>query len=214
MNWENFILIASGLQWTLIVTVCSFVLGALLAIPLCAMHVSRSPFLHFPAVWTIVVLRSIPPIVWLFLLYFGLGSGIIKMGSVQAAIVALSLITAANLAEIYRGGLRSIHHGQFDAAEALALPRWSEFLDVAAPQLFRVALPSAVTYLIGLLKESAIVSTIGVTDIAYFSNFVARREFDSLSIFALAAVLYIVVSLPVAALARYTDARLRKKVAR
>lgn len=214
MNGENLLLIASGLQWTLVVTMGAFLLGALLAIPLCAMNVSRSALLHFPAVWIIVTLRSIPPIVWLFLLYFGLGSGIIRIGSVPAAIIALGLITAANLAEIYRGGLRSIHHGQIDASRALALPRWSEFKDVIAPQLFRVTLPSAATYFIGLLKDSAIASTIGVTEVAYFANYVARREFESLGVFALAAALYILVSLPVAALARITDARLRRKVAR
>lgn len=214
MSWSNFLLIASGLQWTLVLTVGSFIFGALLAAPLCWMRVSRSPLLNAVAISVIVVLRSIPPVVWLFLLYFGLGSGIVKIGSVEAAIIALGLITAANLAEIYRGGLKSIHRGQFDAAQALALARWSEFVDVVAPQLFRVTLPSSVTYFIGLLKDSAIASTIGVTEVAYFSNFVARREFDSLSVFALAAALYILVSLPVAAFARYTDARLRRKVAR
>lgn len=214
MTGENALLIASGVISTLGVTAGAFLLGAAVGIPICAMHVSKSKFLHGLAVTLIVVLRSVPPIVWIFLLYFGIGSGILPMGSMQAAILALGVITAANMAEIYRGALHSIHAGQWDAAHALGLPRKSEFIDVLAPQVMRVAMPSAATYAIGLLKESAIASTIGVAEIAYLANFLAKKQFnDALEIFAFAGALYILISLPIAALARVADSRLRMKVA-
>lgn len=214
MTLDGILLIAGGIYWTIIVTVCAFVLGAALGVPICAMNVSRSRLLHAVAVVLIVILRSVPPIVWIFLLYFGIGSGYLKIGPVPAAIIALGLITAANMAEIYRGALKSIHPGQWDASHALGLPVWSEFVDVMVPQLFRVSLPSATTYLIGLLKDSAIASTIGVMEITYLAGFLAGKQFNSaLEIFAFAGALYILISLPLAATARIADARLRSKVA-
>lgn len=214
MTAESAFLIASGIYWTVIVTAGAFVLGAALGVPICAMHVSRSRLLHGLAVLLIVVLRSVPPIVWIFLLYFGIGSGLMTVGPVPAAIVALGVITAANMAEIYRGALRSIHPGQWDACHALGLPALSQFCDVMVPQLFRVTLPSATTYFIGLLKDSAIASTIGVAEIAYLANFLAKKQFNAaLEIFGFAGALYILVSLPLAAVARMADARMRAKVA-
>jgi polar amino acid transport system permease protein len=214
MTLDGLLLIAGGIYWTLVVTVCSFLLGAALGVPICAMRVSRSRVLNGVSVSLIVLLRSVPPIVWIFLLYFGLGSGFLSINPVPAAIIALGMITAANMAEIYRGALSSIHPGQWDASHALSLPAWSEFFDVMVPQLFRVTLPSATTYLIGLLKDSAIASTIGVAEIAYLANFLANKQFNaSLQIFAFAGALYILISLPLAAVARLADAWLRSKVA-
>jgi len=214
MTAAGALLIASGIWWTLVVAGGSFALGAVLGIPVCALHVSRSRSLHLLAVALIVMLRSVPPIVWIFLLYFGIGSGLMQIGPVVSAVVALGLITAVNMAEIYRGALRSIHAGQWDACHALGLPGWSSFKDVLVPQLFRVTLPSATTYLIGLLKDSAIASTIGVVEITHMANFLAKKQFNAaLEIFAFAAILYILISLPLAAVARVADARLRAKVA-
>lgn len=214
MTWDSALLIASGISWTVVVTLGSFLLGAVLGVPICAMHVSKSRVLHVAAVSLIVLLRSVPPVVWIFLLYFGIGSGYLTVGPVQAAILALGIITAANMAEIYRGALGSIHQGQWDASHALGLSGWSEFVDVMVPQIARVTLPSATTYLIGLLKDSAIASTIGVAEIAYLANFLAKKQFNAaLEIFAFAGALYILISLPLAAIARIADARLRSKVA-
>jgi polar amino acid transport system permease protein len=213
MTFESLNVIVSGVTWTLAVAGGSFILGSLLAMPLCAMRVSKSTLLNFIASSLIVALRSVPPIVWLFLLYFGIGSGYLQIGPIQSSVIALGLITAANMAEIYRGALKSIHLGQWEASRALNLPAWSQFWDVMVPQLARVTLPSAATYMIGLLKDSAIASTVGVMEIAFQANFVSRREFESLTVFAFAGLLYILISLPIAALARYTDGVMRAKVA-
>ncbi|MGK9283503.1 amino acid ABC transporter permease [Sinorhizobium meliloti] len=214
MNYETFLIILSGIPWTIAITLGSFAMGAILGIPLCAMRVSRSGLLRYLATTIILVLRSVPPIVWLFVLYFGIGSGYLQVGPVEASIIALGLITSANLAEIYRGALKSIHIGQWEASHALNMPSWSIFFDVLVPQLVRVILPSATSYMIGLLKDSAIASTVGVTEVAFQANFVSRRQFQGLEVFAVAGFFYILISLPIAAIARYTDGVMRAKVAR
>lgn len=213
MSAGSMYVILGGIQWTLLVSASAFIIGCLLGVPICAIRISKLWALSLIATSIIVVLRSIPPIVWLFVIYFGVGSGYLQVGATEAAIIALGIVAGANLAEIYRGALQSIHHGQFEAARTLNLPAWSRFYDVISPQLIRVALPSAATYLIGLLKDSAIASTVGVTEIAFQANLISRREFEGLQVFAFAGLLYIVISIPVALVARYTDGAMRARVA-
>ncbi len=134
--------------------------------------------------------------------------------SVLAALIGLGLIASANMAEIYRGALASLHHGQWEAATALNFGTRHTLVDVVAPQAFRVALPSAASYLIGLMKETAVASTIGVADLAFRGNQVSQLTFKGIEVFALVGLFYIFLSLPVAWLSRSADSYLRAKVAR
>jgi polar amino acid transport system permease protein len=118
------------------------------------------------------------------------------------------------MSEIYRGSVAAIHQGQFEAAAALNLPARSRFFDVLCPQIFRVALPASATFAIGLLKDSAIASTIGVLEITFQAYHLAQQTYRGLEDFALAGLIYILISLPIAILARRTDTLLRSKVAR
>ncbi len=195
-------------------TLVSFLIGALLGLPLCAMRFSRVSAVRFLASAMILTLRSIPPIVWLFFIFFGIGSGYLQMSPFEAAAAGLGLISSAYMAEIYRGALAAIHAGQWEAASALNLSMRHRFVDVIGPQLLRVALPSGATFAIGLLKDTAISSTIGVHEIAFQAYHTSQRTFHSLDVYAIAGLLYIVISLPMAWVTRWADVRLRARVAR
>jgi polar amino acid transport system permease protein len=210
---DMFIGVASGITWTLAVTASAFALGAVLGLPLCAMRMSRSTLLRLVALGYIIVFRSVPPLLWVFVFFFGLGSGYVPVSAFQGVVLGLGLITAANMAEIYRGALSAIHFGQWEASTALALPSYSTYLDIIAPQLLRVSLPASAGYAVGLLKDSAIASTIGVADITFNANYIARMTYQGLTVFSIAALLYIMISLPIAALARLADKKLRARVA-
>ena len=121
--------VASGIPWTLAVTAAAFFLGAALGLPLCAMRQSKYALLRAIAFAYIVVFRSVPPLLWVFVFFFGLGSGYLPMSAFQGVVLGLGLITAANMAEIYRGGLSAIHAGQWEASEALVLPSYSTYID-------------------------------------------------------------------------------------
>lgn len=214
MNSLDFTLLFSGLAWTVALTVSTFALGAVLGIPLLLARGSRFRVLRFLALSLIQIVRGIPPILWLFLIFFGLGMGVLPISPFAAALAGIGLIAAANMAEIYRGALSSIHYGQFEAAAALDLGRWSSFRDVVAPQAFRVALPTAASYLIGLMKETAVASTIGVTELAFHGKQMSQLTFRGLEVYALVGLFYIALSLPVAWASRAADSRLRARVAR
>jgi polar amino acid transport system permease protein len=213
MSTEILLGVAKGIPLTLAVTVAAFVFGAALGLPLCMMRLSRFALLRFVALCYVILFRSVPPLLLVFVFYFGLGSGYLPMSAFQGVVLGLGLITAANMSEIYRGSLSAIHEGQWEASTALALPIRSTYLDIIAPQLLRVSLPSTAGYAVGLLKESAIASTIGVTDITFNAGYIARMTYQGLPVFAIAALFYIMISLPIAALARVADKKLRARVA-
>jgi polar amino acid transport system permease protein len=211
---EIVIAVAAGALWTVALTLAALIIGIAVGAVLCAMRTAMSRFLSYFAALLILTFRSVPPIVWLFLIFFGVGAEIIQVKPFEAAAIGLGLITGANLGEIFRGSFAAIHHGQWEAARALSLPPVSRFIDVIGPQLLRVALPSVATYSIGLLKDTAIASVIGVPEIAFQASHVSQRTYIGLEVFAVAGGLYILMSMPIAWLTRLIDRRLRMRVAR
>lgn len=211
---EDLATVFVGIPFTIALTLASFLIGASLGLPLCWMRLSRFAAVSFLATSLILICRSIPPIVWLFLIFFGLGSGYITLDPFTSAAIGLGLITAANMAEIYRGALAAIHPGQWEASHVLNLSPRHKFIDVIAPQLTRIALPSATTYVIGLMKDTAVASAIGVHEIAFEAYHLSQQTFRGLDVYASAGLLYIVISLPVAAIARWADLQMRMRVAR
>jgi His/Glu/Gln/Arg/opine family amino acid ABC transporter permease subunit len=196
---------------TLEVTATCFTVGALLGVVLVSGRRSRSWVVRSVSRVVIDVLRGIPPIVFLFIVFFGIGSGAITLSPFQAAVIGLGLISAAHLAEIYRGSLLAVNRGQFEASQALGLGRTTTYVRVIGPQAMRVAIPGMVTWAISLLKDSAIVSTIGVAEIMLVANQDARASGSSLTPFIIAALIYIALGTPLAFLSRYLERTLSLK---
>lgn len=214
MSFDNAIYILAGLPLSIALTGLSLLFGAIVGFPLMLAAQSRFTPLRLLTVGIISFVRSVPPILWLFLIFFGLGSGLITLSAFSAAVVAFGLIAAVNMAEIYRGGMIAIHHGQYEAATALNFGTFRLYTDILIPQMVRVSIPSAATYAIGLMKDSAIASTIGVTELAFRGNQVSLQTYRGLEVYAVVGLLYILLSLPVAALSREAERRLRAKVSR
>ncbi|WP_454818635.1 amino acid ABC transporter permease [Labrys neptuniae] len=203
-----------GLAWTAALTLGSFIIGAILGAPLLAARMNRLALVRVPTLIAIQIIRAIPPMLWLFIIFFGVGMSYFPISPFVAALCGLGLIAGANMAEIYRGALNAVHAGQWEACAALDLGRWSTMKDIVAPQALRVAIPTTASYLIGLMKETAVASTIGVAELAYQGNQLSQLTYRGLEIFAIVGLFYILLSLPVAWLSRKADAALRSKVAR
>jgi polar amino acid transport system permease protein len=206
-------IIAEGIAATVSITLLSFLVGAVLGVPL--VTAARAPILviRLPARLLIDLIRAVPPIVWLFLVFFGL-AGYVPLSPYPAAVIGLGVVTAAYMAEIYRAGLLAVKRGQREAAQALGLGRVDAMRSVIGPQAIFIVLPGAATWLVALLKETAVVSIIGVADITFIATAQARRTSDSLEVFVVAGALYLLLSLPVALLSRWVDARVTAAVSR
>lgn len=202
-----------GVPMALAVTGLGFAIGAVLGVPLVLMRAARAWPLRLAARVYIDVLRGIPPVVWLFIIFFGLGSGLLTLTPFQAAVLGMGLISAAYLAEIYRGGFLTVPKGQGAAAVALGLTRLDRLRFVLAPQVLRVSIPPMATFLVSLLKDSTVASTIGVRDVMMLVTQQAQASGGGFAPFVAAAVLYILLSIPVAAFSRVMDARLRERIA-
>ena len=206
--------LVSGLPWTLSVTAGAFAIGALIGLPVMLAEESTFAPLRLIARTYVNLVRAVPPIVWLFIVYFGVGSDLLRLTPFGAAVIGLGLISSAHLAEIYRGGMISVGKGQREAASALNLGAVYGFIDVMAPQAIRVALPPSAGYAIGLLKDSAMASAIGVPELTERANEAAQATLSGLPVYVTLAAIYILMSVPVAWLARAVDTRLRARVAR
>lgn len=180
-----------GIPATLMVTVGAFVLGAIIAVPLVLMRRSRSFPLRLIARVYIDVFRGIPPVVWLFIIFFGIGSGFLRFTSLQAAILGLGLVSSAYLAEIYRGGFLALPLGQSEAAIAMGMTRTDVLRFILGPQVFRVCLPPMATFLVSLLKDGTVASTIGVRDVMMLVSQEAQKAGGGFTPFLFAALLYI-----------------------
>lgn len=201
-----------GIPETLAISVSSFIVGTVLALPLTAGRRMQIAPLRWLAIAIVETLRATPPIVLLFIVYYGVGSGAIMLSTYQAAVVGLGLYAAAHLAEIYRAGLDSVAAGQWEAVQALGLPPLAALRTVILPQTLIVAMPPIAAFAIALLKDSSIASVIGATDIAFRAVEQTRIDLNGMLNFGLAALLYIALSIPVAWLARSADRVLLRRL--
>lgn len=211
---HTFFTIVGGVPMTLLITVIALGIGVLGGIPLVLARRSRFFVPRFVARVLIEFLRGIPPIVWLFIVFFGFGNALPALTPVLAAVIGLGLISCAYMAEIYRGGMSSIAAGQWEAAAALGMNHRSVLAKVIGPQVFRVSVPAGATYAIGLLKDSSVAYTIGVSEIVFYANDQSRQTSAAIVPFVIAAAVYIVMTIPCAWGARSLDAKLRRRVAR
>ncbi|MFK5255667.1 amino acid ABC transporter permease [Propionibacterium freudenreichii] len=211
---EGFTAIIAAVPYTALVTLGAFGLGFVLAIPLMFARRARLMVVRGISGFIVDLARGIPPIVWLLMIYFGLPNLGIMLDPIPAAIIGLGIITAGYLAEIFRGGMLAVRKGQFEAANALGLGGWTSFTRVVAPQAMRAMQPNLTTYSIGLIKDSSIASVIGVTEMVYTANSYAKISKEGVLLFFEAALIYLVISVPLGLLARRIEAHKQEASAR
>ncbi|MFC8522324.1 amino acid ABC transporter permease [Pseudarthrobacter sp. NPDC057230] len=211
---ETMLAVFAGLPLTLLVTLTALSIGTVLAIPLLFGLRSTNGPLRFFSRCFVDVFRGIPPVVWLFVLFFGVTMGATRLSAFAAGVIGLGLVASGYLAEIFRGSLKAIQTGQWEAAHALGFSEASTWSQVIGPQLWRTALPGFTTYAIALFKDSSIVSMLGVAEMVFTTSQLARSSELGIFVYAVAAAVYIGISLPLGVLSRSLDVRLRRAVAK
>lgn len=201
---------------TLTYCVVSFPVALLIGLVLAIMTESRFVWLKIPARIFIEVMRSTPLLTQILLLYYGVGALLLNFNLSTLAnawtvgIVILSLNYAAYEAEVFRAGFLSVDPGQSEAALSLGLMSRQNFFRIVLPQAIPLMLPPLVNDFIYMLKDSAIVSVIAGTELTYVLQFwTVRNSSNTLPLFALALVLYLLLSLPISYIGRYFESRLR-----
>jgi polar amino acid transport system permease protein len=202
-----------GVGVTLELGLISASLGLVLGLVLALMKFSKVPVLYWPAYVYIEFFRTTPPLVQIVWLYYGLPlfTGY-DLGAFGAAAVALGLNIAAFYAEIYRAGIVGVHRTQWQAARVLGLNLKDTLHYVVLPQAVRNVLPPMGTTTIYLIKDTALASAIGTLELLRIGQLVAVETFRPVETLTIVALLYFVVTYPVAFLIGRLEARF--KVAR
>ncbi|PPR24743.1 MAG: Octopine transport system permease protein OccM, partial [Alphaproteobacteria bacterium MarineAlpha10_Bin1] len=158
-----------GMWMTVKLVALALALGICLAVPLALGRVSKNPFLWMPVYSFIFVFRGTPLLVQIFIVYYGLGQFEAVRESIVwpffkeaywCAIFTFTLNTSAYTAEILRGAIQAVPHGEVEAARALGMPRLLMLRRIIVPRAFRLALPAYGNEIILMLKGSALASTI------------------------------------------------------
>jgi His/Glu/Gln/Arg/opine family amino acid ABC transporter permease subunit len=205
-----------GLRDTILYCISSFPLALLLGLILALMSSTRFIWLRIPARTFIEIVRSTPMLAQIFIIYYGVGAFLVAVNLPSfdnpwsAGITSLALNYAAYEAEVFRAGFLSVEHGQTEAALSLGLTSGQNFFRIVLPQAIPLMIPPFVNDFIYMLKDSAIVSLIAGTELTSVLNFwVSRHGSNPIPLYALAIVLYLLLSLPTSYVARLFERRLR-----
>lgn len=189
--------ILQGLLVTLELTVVVIAASMLLAVPVAFLRMSSIDIVRWLAQAYIEVFRCTPVLVQLFWIFYALPAltGITLPGF-ASAFIALTANMTAFMAETYRSGFQSVPVEQVEAAKMLRLSRLQQIRYVILPQALRQQLPVILSLNISMFKETALVSTIAVSDLMYVSNVLAAQSYRSLEVLTAAAAVYFVIAFP------------------
>lgn len=195
-----------GAWVTVQITVLSVLIGLVLAIPLALLRVSHNPLLWAPAYAYILYFRGTPLLVQLFLIYYGSGQDQIReaLDAVglwgffrQAwfcAVLSLTLNTAGYTAEILRGAIQAVPHGEIEAARACGMSGWLLYRRIILPKAFRLALPAYGNEVVFLFQATSLVSIISLMDLTGVARVIAARSFAIYELYITAGVIYLIVT--------------------
>jgi polar amino acid transport system permease protein/cystine transport system permease protein len=201
-----------GALVTLKITGATLVVAALFGLVLALMQRTRLPLLGMLATAYIEIMRSVPVLTTLFVIYFGLASIGIQLPSFVAAVIGLGMLGAAYMAEIIRAGIEAVHHGQREAAVSLGMTPAQAMRFILLPQALRAIVAPTANYTIGLLKDTAIVSTVAAPELLFAAKTLVSQTILPMQVYLLTAGIYLAMSWPLARAAHYLEVRLSRGV--
>ncbi|MBX8802024.1 amino acid ABC transporter permease [Pseudochrobactrum asaccharolyticum] len=162
---RTFPLLLSGLLVTIKIGITSIIAGLVGGLALALIRLYAPRFLQISAKIYIDIFRSIPLLVLLIIVYYALPFVGIRLSPFFSAVVALTLVSAAYTAEIFRAGIEAVPHGQFEASAALGLSPRHRMMDVILPQAVKIVIPPLTNNCINVLKDTALASVVAMPDL-------------------------------------------------
>jgi polar amino acid transport system permease protein len=204
---NEFLMLASGLEWTAGLTLAAFAGSFALGLLLLLMRIARAAPLRAVAVAWINAVQGTPLLGHLFLIFFGLALFGWDVPRWMAATTALSIYGSAFLADIWRGAVQAVPQGQWEASAALGLKRLRQLRLVILPQAFTIAIPPTVGFLVQLIKNTSLASVIGVVELSREAQLVNGATFAPFLVYACVCGLYFVLCYPLTAWSRLLEAK-------
>ena len=199
---DYFPLLMQGLEVTLTLAVSTVIVGLVLGMLLALAKLSRHAWLSRPAFALTNFLRGIPEFLVLLVIYFGgtqvlngfFGSSI-EVSPFGAGLTALSLVFGAYSSETFRGAFQSVPKGQTEAGRAYGFTAWQCFRHIQLPQIWKVAIPGLGNLWQGTVKDTALVSVVGLDDLMRKSNQAAQSTREPFNFYLFAALIFLLITL-------------------
>lgn len=204
-RWKLYL---SGLGNTLSITLGAICISTVLGMLLCLMKISRHRVLRAPAKAYIDIIRGIPVVVQLMIIYFVVLAAWTNKTAV--GIIAFAINSAAYTAEIFRSGINSVDSGQMEAGRSLGLTQTQTMWQIIFPQAIKNCLPTYTSEFIVLVKETAVVGYIGMTDLTKAYSTVQSRTMDPLPPLLIIAVVYFIITKILSIIFSRMERRLRE----
>lgn len=200
----------AGVQLTVSLTFASMafalVVGLFLAL---AQFDARKKYFSWPARAFVELIRGTPLLLQLFYIYYVFPFFGLRLDPIVAGVIGLGINTGAYLSEVFRSGIDAVDKGQWEAADALGMPTRLTLRHVVLPQAFRIVIPPVGNYFISLFKDTALVSTISVSELLFSGQLLAAQTFRYIEIYSIIFVIYLAISYPASLGVRWIERRLR-----
>lgn len=210
-----------GTKITIGISICTLILGFLVGVIVCMARISRNKIFSILGSIYIEFLRGTPLLVQIYIIYFGFPTIGIKFPDIGpipseyiSAIVALSINSSAYIAEILRSGIQSVDKGQMEASRSLGFDYSTSMRLVIIPQALKNVLPALANEFIVLVKESSIVSVIGIQDLMYSADIVKGNTYLAFEPLLVAAMIYFVLTFTLSKLVGLFELKLENKSVR
>lgn len=196
-----------GLKITLFFWVITLFGSFILSLPMVYLRLSRNKVISSILRFYIYIMRGTPLLLQLMFVYFGLPYIGIRMDRTTAAIFAFILNYTAYFTEILRGGIQSIDEGQKEAAKILGYSNTYTFLKILLPQALRNCIPSFINESLTLLKDTCLVSILGIDELLRYAKIAAGTYATSLP-FIYVGIIYLILNMPISRGLNYVEKRL------
>ena len=188
-------LITQGAFTTIYISLISIGIACVIAMAGALAKLSKSPVAFGIATFYISFFRGLPLLMQIYLIYIGLPQMGFIVDPVPAGIAALSLCYGAYLAEIFRAGIQGVPYGQREAAAALGLKHGIVMRKIVLPQAMKLIVPPTGNQFIAMLKDSSLVSVVGVWELTFLAKTQGRAEFKHLEMLITASIIYWILSI-------------------
>ncbi|HVW52386.1 MULTISPECIES: amino acid ABC transporter permease [unclassified Trinickia] len=189
-------------RWTVLLSLISFGAGGAVGLVLLVLRVSRSRVLRALVRVYIEVFQGTPLLLQLFIVFFGLPLVGIDVSPWVAATLGLTFFTSAYLAEIWRGCVEAVPKGQWEASASLAMNYFEQLRHVILPQAARIAVAPTVGFGVQAIKDTALVSIIGFSELAKAGTEISNATFKPFLVYGLVALIYFALCYPLTHYAR------------
>lgn len=212
-GWDEIQFLVLSVRWTIALTLLALVGGGLLGFLVALARVSIWAPLRTAGLLYIQGIQGIPVLMLLLLSYYGLPLAGIELPPLLAASASMGLYASGYLGEIWRGAIQSVPWQQWESSTSLAMRRWQQYVYVILPQAVRIAIPPTVGFVVQLVKNTSIVSAIGLVELARAGQLVNNATFQPFKVFGVVAALYFAVCWPLSRLSQRLERRLRVRSA-